>query len=348
MGAQHARRHVDRPAVINTMPAPFEHRPVMLDEIVELFAGVPAGVVLDATLGGGGHAAALLERWEHLTVLGIDRDPAARAAATERLARFGGRFHVHPGRFDHLDDAMEAFDVTHLSGAVFDLGVSSPQLDDPERGFSYRHDAPLDMRMDTGQTWSAADVVNGYDRDRLAQLIATYGDERFASRIANAIVAARPIESTTQLAQVVVSAIPAPARRTGGHPAKRTFQAIRIEVNGELDALPGALDAGMRYTVPAGRVAVLSYHSGEDRIVKERMRLAATGGCECPPDLPCMCDAVQTVRIVRRIPRHPGPDEQLANRRSTSARLRVVERIVDHPTRVGANPTWGPEDGGRR
>ncbi|HRB04741.1 MAG TPA: 16S rRNA (cytosine(1402)-N(4))-methyltransferase, partial [Ilumatobacteraceae bacterium] len=160
-----------------------------------------------------------------------------------------------------------------------------------------------------------------------------YGDERFSRRIAAAIVAARPIQTTAHLAEVVVSAIPAPARRTGGHPAKRTFQAIRIEVNGELEALPTALDAAMSRTAPGGRVAVLSYHSGEDRIVKEKMRSAATGDCLCPPELPCVCDAVQTVRLVRGVAKTPSKSEQSTNRRAASARLRVVERIVDTPTR---------------
>jgi len=307
----------------------FDHLPVMVDEIVALFEHVPPGFVLDATLGGGGHAEQLLVRWPHLSVLGIDRDESALAAATQRLARFGARLKVYHCRFDRLEDAMEALSIDSLSGAVFDLGVSSPQLDRAERGFSYRADAPLDMRMDQTQQWSAADVVNGYALVDLARVLKQHGDERFANRIATAIVAARPIETTTQLAEVVVAAIPAPARRTGGHPAKRTFQAIRIEVNGELDALPAALDAAIEQTVPGGRIAVLSYHSGEDRIVKERMRLAQTGGCACPPELPCVCDAVQTVRLVRRVPRTPGEAEQRTNRRASSARLRVVERIAD-------------------
>jgi len=228
---------------------------------------------------------------------------------------------------------MEALKIESLSGALFDLGVSSPQLDTADRGFSYRTDAPLDMRMDQSQQWSAGDVVNGYSGDQLARVLQQYGDERFARRIAAAIVAARPIETTTQLAEVVVSAIPAPARRTGGHPAKRTFQAIRIEVNGELEALPTALDAAIEHTQPGGRIAVLSYHSGEDRIVKDRFRAAETGGCECPPELPCVCDAVQTVRLVRGVPRTPSKAEQTDNRRAASARLRVVERITDQPTR---------------
>ena len=312
---------------------PFHHLPVMVDEIVELFAAVPAGFVLDATLGGGGHAAALLERWPHIGILGIDRDEAALAAAQERLARFGDRVKVYHCRFDRLDEAMEALSIESLSGALFDLGVSSPQLDRADRGFSYRNDSVLDMRMDQSQLWSAKDVVNGYDAAQLTRVLQQYGDERFAKRIANAIVAARPIESTAELAEVVTSAIPAAARRTGGHPAKRTFQAIRIEVNGELESLPVALDSAIRSIAPGGRMAVLSYHSGEDRIVKERMRSAETGDCPCPPELPCVCDAIQTVRLVRGIPRTPSKDEQLTNRRASSARLRVVERIVDSPTR---------------
>ncbi len=312
---------------------PFHHLPVMAHEIVALFERVPAGFVLDATLGGGGHSELLLERWPHLKVLGIDRDERALAAAQARLVRFGDRLRVYHCRFDRLDEAMEALSIDTLSGALFDLGVSSPQLDVAERGFSYRHDAPLDMRMDQTQQWSASDVINGYPADQLARVLQKYGDERFARRIAAAIVAARPIESTAELAEIVVSAIPAPARRTGGHPAKRTFQAIRIEVNGELDALPSALDTAIARTEPGGRVAVLSYHSGEDRIVKQHMRSAATGDCPCPPELPCVCDAVQTVRLVRGVPKTPSVGEQATNRRATSARLRVVERIVDTPTR---------------
>lgn len=311
----------------------FHHLPVMAEEIVELFGAVPAGIVLDATLGGGGHTELLLERWPHLSVLGVDRDPRAIRAATARLARFGERIRTYHTRFDGLEHAMEALAIDHLSGALFDLGVSSPQLDEPERGFSYRHAAPLDMRMDTEQAWTAADVVNGYSLDALTRVLHDYGDERFARRIAAAIIAARPVESTTELAEIVVGAIPAPARRTGGHPAKRTFQAIRIEVNGELDALPEALDRAIERTTPGGRVAVLSYHSGEDRIVKDRFRDAAGGGCLCPPELPCVCDAVQTVRIVRRAPRRPSPAEIAANPRAASARLRVVERVADLPTR---------------
>ena len=305
----------------------FDHVPVMRQEIVDALAPTPPGVVLDATLGGGGHSEALLEARDDVRVLGLDRDQDALDFATHRLARFGARVMTHRCRFDDLREAMDANEVDALSAALFDLGVSSPQLDRPERGFSYRHDGPLDMRMDADAPWSADDVVNGYAEADLSRVIHRYGDERFARRIAAAIVAARPIESTTRLAEVITGAIPAPARRTGGHPAKRTFQAIRIEVNGELDALPGALDQAIDALVPGGRLAVLSYHSGEDRIAKERIRAAETGGCECPPELPCVCGAVKTVRIVRGVPKRPGPDEQARNRRAGSARLRVAEKL---------------------
>lgn len=322
----------------------FLHRPVMLDEIVEVFATVPAGVVLDATLGGGGHTEALLESRDDLWIVGVDRDPAALAAATVRLARFGSRFRPVHARFDDLQrimptdqiqrptaDDVAANDIdarlgAGLSGALFDLGVSSPQLDRPERGFSFRRSGPLDMRMDTTSPWSASDVVNGYDVDDLARVIRRYGDERFASRIARAIVAARPIETTAELAAIVTEAIPAATRRTGGHPATRTFQAIRIEVNAELEVLPAALDAAIDATMPGGRIAVLAYHSGEDRIAKDRFR-QATGACDCPPGLPCVCGAVQTVRLVRRVPKRASLAEREVNPRAGSARLRVAERV---------------------
>jgi len=305
----------------------FAHEPVMVDEIVAVFATVPPGTVLDATIGGGGHAAAILDEYPALSVLGIDRDDQALAAAGERLARFGDRVTAAHGRFDGIRDVMREHDVDSLSGALFDLGVSSPQLDRAARGFSYRNEGPLDMRMDRTQPWSASDVVNGYEPDELTRLIRRYGDERFASRIAKAIVAARPIETTTELAAVVSAAIPAAARRTGGHPAKRTFQAIRIEVNAELDVLPDAIDQAIDATVPQGRIAVLTYHSGEDRIVKERFVNATTGNCDCPPGLPCVCGAVPTVRRVR-MPRTPTPSQAEANPRARSARLRVVERVA--------------------
>jgi 16S rRNA (cytosine1402-N4)-methyltransferase len=228
----------------------FEHNPVMVDEITAIFDAVPAGTIIDATLGGGGHSHALLKRRPDINILGIDQDADAIAAALERLSEFADRVRTSRRRFDQLDEAMKEHGVTEISGALFDLGVSSPQLDRPERGFSYRNDGPVDMRMDDEQQWSAHDVVNGYEVNELARVIRVHGDERFAKRIAEKIVAARPVESTTQLAEIVTTAIPAAARRTGGHPAKRTFQAIRIEVNSELDVLPDALDQAVAATVP--------------------------------------------------------------------------------------------------
>jgi 16S rRNA (cytosine1402-N4)-methyltransferase len=304
--------------------APFAHRPVMLAEIVDLFAPVPPGTVVDATVGGGGHSAALLEAHAHLRVLGLDQDPAALAAAAERLAPYGDRAEVRRLRFDHLAD----LDVHDLSGVLFDLGVSSPQLDRAERGFSHRFDAPLDMRMDPDAPVSALDVVNGYDEADLARLLREFGDERYARRIARAVVAARPIATTARLADVVREAIPAPARRRGGHPARRTFQAVRIEVNAELEVLPVALDAAIEMLAPGGRCAVLAYHSGEDRIVKERFRTAATGGCECPPGLPCQCGATPTVRLLKRGAWKATAEEIAENPRAESVRLRAVEKLA--------------------
>ena len=317
-------------------PQPFGHRPVMVDEVVALLAPVPPGTVVDATVGGGGHAKALLDAADHLAVLGLDRDPDAVVAAAEALSPYGNRAKVRRVRFDRLREVAEEEGLQLLSGVLFDLGVSSPQLDRPERGFSHRGDGPLDMRMDPDEPRSAADVVNSLTEADLARLLRTYGDERHATRIARAIVAARPILTTGQLATVVRDAIPAPARRRGGHPArrrgghpaKRTFQAVRIEVNAELAVLPGALDAAVDLLAPGGRCVVLAYHSGEDRIVKDRFRVAATGGCTCPPGLPCACGAEPRVRLLKRGAWKPSVEEVAANPRAGSARLRAVEKLA--------------------
>lgn len=311
---------------MSTGPSTFSHDPVMVREITELFASVPDGVVLDATLGGAGHTTALLNAHPGLRVLGLDRDPAALEASRARLAPYGNRAMLQHRRFDDLDAAMSEAGIDELSGALFDLGVSSHQFDSGERGFSYRHDAPLDMRMDTTEPTTAADVVNQASEGEIAHLLREYSDEKFAGRIARAIVSARPIHTTAELADIVASAIPAPARRRGGHPAKRTFQALRISLNKELEILPNAIDSAVRRTRSGGRVAVLSYHSGEDRIVKARFKQHTTGGCECPSHLPCGCGALSTVRLVR-VASKPSAEEQLSNPRSTSARLRVAEVI---------------------
>ena len=324
--ARRRRRPPQGARMIGGAPLTFEHQPVMRDEVVAVFTVVPPGTVVDATVGGGGHSEAILDSRDDLWVLGIDRDPSAVEAASRRLERFGERATVVHRRFDQLADVVDESSARTVSGALFDLGVSSPQLDRPERGFSYQQRGPIDMRMDTTAALSADDVVNGYEEARLALVLRRYGDERYARRIAAAIVRNRPIGDTAELASIIATAIPAPARRRGGHPAKRSFQAIRVEVNGELSALTEALDAAIDATAPGGRIAVLSYHSGEDRLVKERFR-AAAGACDCPPGLPCVCGARQTVRLVRGISRAPTDAEVSRNRRAASARLRVVERV---------------------
>lgn len=314
-------------AVGRPMNDNFSHQPVMIEEIVELMVPDPPGVLLDATLGGAGHASAILDAAPQLSLVGLDQDPEAVAASRKALARFEGRATIIEARFDALGDVLDRAGVRELSGALFDLGVSSPQLDWARRGFSYRSDGPLDMRMSPASSVTAAAVVNDWSESDLARLFRDNGEERFARRIARAIVSARPITTTTALANVVRGAIPAAARRTGGHPARRVFQAVRIAVNDELEILPVALDAAIERLAVGGRLAVLAYHSGEDRIVKDRFRNAATGGCTCPPGLPCVCGAIPTVRPLTRGARRPQPGEIEANRRAESARLRAVERI---------------------
>lgn len=308
---------------------PFAHVPVLEDRVVELFSTVPPGTVVDATLGGAGHATAVLDSRSDLSVLGIDRDPTALAAAQARLAPYGSRAAAVRARFDQLATvvAEAGAAIQPIVGVLFDLGVSSHQFDEGGRGFSYRHDAPLDMRMDPSSGRSAFEVVNEDAEADLADLLRRYADERFASRIARAIVAARPVHTTTELADLVVGAIPAPARRRGGHPAKRTFQALRIHVNDELGVLPLALDAALTVLAPGGRLVVISYHSGEDRIVKERLRRADDGGCTCPPGLPCACGAVPEARLVKRGGWTPDAAEIARNPRAASARLRAVEKL---------------------
>ena len=306
----------------------FEHRPVMVDEIVDLLREVPSGTVVDATVGGGGHASALLRAAPQLSLLGLDRDAEAVQAARESLAEFGDRVVIRQVRFDALTTTMTELATHEISGALFDLGVSSHQFDRAERGFSYRFEAPLDMRMDLRDSRTAADLVNDLDERSLAGVLRELGDERYSTRIARAIVSSRPIHTTTHLADVVRDAIPAPARRRGGHPAKRTFQALRIAVNDELEVLPHALDDAIAALAPGGRCVVLSYHSGEDKIVKARFRRAATGGCECPPGLPCSCGAVRSVRELRPLKRRPTTAEIATNPRAESAILRAVEKLA--------------------
>ncbi len=307
--------------------ARFGHTPVMLAEVVALFAPVPEGVVVDATVGGGGHSQAILDAHPHLRVVGLDRDCDAVEEASRRLARFGDRAVVRHARFDHLAEAVQELGSPTVTGVLLDLGVSSHQLDTAERGFSYHDEGPIDMRMDPTEERSAADLVNELDEDELVRVLQTYGDERHARRIARAIVAARPLATTTELAEVVRDAIPAPARRHGGHPARRTFQALRIAVNEELDVLASALSQAIELLAPHGRGAVLSYHSGEDRIVKQAFREAETGGCACPAELPCACGAIPVGRVLRRGGWVPSKEEIGENPRARSCRLRAVEKL---------------------
>jgi len=309
-------------------PGAFAHRPAMLAEVVDIFSApsLPEGVVVDATVGAGGHARALLEAVPGRRIVGIDQDPDAIVAAREALAPFGDRAVVVKSRFDDLAAVLDELGIASVAGALFDLGVSSPQLDRPERGFSYRADAPLDMRMDPTQGMTAAELVNTSSVDQLARLFVSHGEDRFARRIASAIVAARPMATTGALADVVSQSVPAAVRRRG-HPAKRVFQALRAAVNAELEVLPVAVDAAIDRLAPGGRIVVISYHSGEDRIVKERLAYAATGGCSCPPGLPCVCGAQPRLRLLNRGARKPSPVEQETNRRARSARLRAAEAL---------------------
>ena len=303
------------------------HVPVMCREVVEVLAAVPDGVVVDATVGGGGHAAALLDRAPGLRLIGLDRDPDALRAAGTRLAGYAGRVALRQARFDALGEVLDEIGQAEISACLFDLGVSSAQLDRPERGFSYRLDGPLDMRMDPATAVTAADIVNHTDERTLASILRRNADERQCRRIAAAILAQRPFATTTQLARVVAEAVPAATRRRV-HPARRTFQALRIEVNRELEILETALTTAIARLAGSGRCAVLSYHSGEDRIVKSVFRRSAGESPPPRPGLPPPPGAEATVRLLGRRARTPTEAERALNHRASAARLRAVERLT--------------------
>lgn len=310
-----------------TVPFHYKHISVMTEEICNALANVPPGVILDATVGGGGHTEAILESREDLNVIGIDRDQNAIAATTARLAKYKERCSFRQLDFLDFEDVLNDLGVEALSGFIFDLGVSSTQLDLAERGFSYQQPGPLDMRMNENQSLTADQVINEYPESQLFQILKNYGDERFARKIATSIRKNRPIVDTVHLAEIVKSAIPARARRTGGHPAKRSFQAIRIEVNNELEQLSKTLGVAISWLAPDGRGAVLSYHSGEDQIVKQTFRDSESGGCTCPQKLPCVCLAKPNGKILNKKVITPEETEIVANRRSSSARLRLIQRL---------------------
>jgi 16S rRNA (cytosine1402-N4)-methyltransferase len=305
---------------------------VLLDRILALLAPAIAdrpAVAVDATLGLGGHAQALLEAHPQLTLVGLDRDPAALEHSRARLAPYAARLHLVHAVYDRMPAVLDELGYSGVDGVLFDLGVSSMQLDVAERGFAYAHDAPLDMRMDQGSGPTAAEVVNEYPVPALARVLRVYGEERFAVRIAQAIDRERrvaPLRSTAQLAELVRQAIPAATRRHGGHPAKRTFQALRIEVNGELDAVRAAIPAALAALNVGGRIAVLAYHSLEDRIVKQAFGALAvdTTPVSLPVSLP---DRGPQLRLVTKGAEQAGEPEIERNPRAASVRLRAAERI---------------------
>jgi 16S rRNA (cytosine1402-N4)-methyltransferase len=308
------------------------HLPVMRDRVAELLAPAlepPGAVLVDATLGRAGHASTLLAAHPGLSLIGIDTDPTAIEESRAVLAAFAGRVTLVQAVYDELPEILARTGHAGVQGILFDLGVSSPQLDDPGRGFAYAREAPLDMRMNQAEGPTAADVLNTYPADQLARLLRDYGEEKFARRIADAVVAeraTRPLTSTSRLVELVREAIPAPARRTGGNPAKRTFQALRIEVNGELAALHRALPAALDAVAVGGRIVALAYHSLEDRAVKRA--LAARSADTTPYGLPVPLDSARPqFRLLTRGAERPAAAELAANPRAAPARLRAAERI---------------------
>ena len=308
----------------------FSHRSVLLDEAVSALCVKPDGIYVDGTAGGGGHSFAIASLLDTGRLYALDQDDAAIAAAGARLAPLGERAQVVKSNFSNLGDVLDARGIDQIDGLLLDLGVSSHQLDEAERGFSYQNDAPLDMRMDRNAGLSAYDVVNTYSEEDLKRILFTYGEERFSGRIAAKIVATRqksPIKTTGELSELIKSAIPAAAREGGHHPAKRSFQAIRIEVNRELDVIVPAIEAAVSRMRSGGRIAIITFHSLEDRIVKQAFAKLASG-CTCPRDLPiCVCGKKPVVRVVSKKPILPGDKELEENPRARSAKLRVAEKI---------------------
>lgn len=309
----------------------FHHIPILRDTVVSLLEPKRGGIFVDGTLGGGGHAEAVLEQLPQGGKLyGIDRDSAAIEAASARLARFGEVFTAIRGNFFDMKQLLAQRGVTQVDGILLDLGVSSYQLDTPERGFSYHEDAPLDMRMDSSAPFSAYDVVNGYSAEELTRIIREYGEERYASRVANAIVRERekaPLDSTVRLAEIVKLALPAPARRESQHPARRTFQALRIEVNGELAGLSQALTDAHDLLRSGGVLAVITFHSLEDRITKQTFR-TFENPCTCDPRAPmCTCGKTPTAKALTKKPIVADETELEENPRARSAKLRAIRKL---------------------
>lgn len=308
----------------------FTHRPVLLEACVEALNIRPDGVYLDGTLGRAGHSREIVRRLNAGRLICVDRDQAALDAARERLAPWLDRVTLVHSNFDRVDDILDELSLPAVDGMLFDLGVSSPQLDDGSRGFSYMADAPLDMRMDREEGLTAAGVVNTWSQEELRRIISQYGEERYAPQIAGAIVRHRvdkPIETTLELVEIIKSAMPGKALREKQHPAKRTFQAIRIAVNDELSSVDRMLQRAVPRLRPGGRLAVITFHSLEDRIVKTGLAGFARG-CTCPPDFPvCVCGRTPDIRLVNRKPVLPSGEEIEENPRARSAKLRVAEKL---------------------
>lgn len=309
----------------------FSHRSVLLDECIEGLNIKPDGIYIDGTAGGGGHSYHIAERLsEGGRLIAIDRDDAAIAAAGERLKPFEDRVTIVRNNFSSIADVCMMLGIDKIDGVLLDLGVSSYQLDTAERGFTHNTDAPLDMRMDRRGSLDAFTVVNTYSADELKRVLWNYGEEKFAPKIVSAIIKRREkelIKTTGELVDIIKSAIPASAREGGHHPAKRTFQAIRIEVNGELDAIEPAIRSATSLLAPGGRVAIITFHSLEDRIVKQTYADLASG-CNCPKSLPiCVCGRVPSVKVLTRKPILPSAEEIESNPRSRSAKLRIAEKL---------------------
>ena len=308
----------------------YGHRPVLLEACLEALAIRPDGLYVDGTLGRAGHSLEIARRLTTGRLIGIDRDETAIAAARERLRDYMDHVTLVHSNFDRIGAILEELNISGADGMLFDLGVSSPQLDDAQRGFSYMHDAPLDMRMDRTAALDAHQVVNRWPYEELRRILYEYGEERYAPAIARRIVQTReqrPIETTLELVEVIKSAMPPAALREKQHPAKRSFQAIRIAVNGELDALPPMLEAATERLNPGGRLAVIAFHSLEDRIIKKTMQELATG-CICPPEFPvCVCGRKPKLKLVSRKPIVSGEEELAHNPRARSAKLRVAEKV---------------------
>ncbi len=308
----------------------FSHKPVMFEECMEALAIKPDGIYIDGTTGGGGHSYGIASRLATGRLIAIDQDEAAIAAAGRKLSEFGDRVTLIRDNFRNIASICGSLGISKIDGVLMDLGVSSYQLDNPERGFSYSSDAPLDMRMDKRNSLSAFTVVNDYTEQEIKRIIYEYGEERFAPRIAGAIIRAREkkkIVTTAELSDIIVSAIPAAAREGGHHPAKRSFQAIRIEVNKELDVISPAIESAAKLMKKGGRIAVITFHSLEDRIVKQTFASLASG-CTCPRDFPvCVCGKTQEIKIITHKPILPSDAELEENPRARSAKLRAAEKL---------------------